>query len=127
MNSSITRLSVWKNNFGAEGAEASPQQNRCEVSMDVLRLEMTMHCRHIRLESFTSKIFQDHSGAGRKELASKNKSLRRFQAIASVLMVNRSVKVINLEGNNIGVLGAKAGRGKNTTSAQRSKRIELRK
>lgn len=50
-----------------------------------------------------------------------------FQAIASALVVNRSVKVINLEGNNIGVLGAKAGRGKNTTSAQRSKRIELRK
>lgn len=32
VNSSITRLSVWKNNFGVEGAEASPQQNRCEVS-----------------------------------------------------------------------------------------------
>lgn len=60
------------------------------------------------------------------------------QAIASALMVNRSVKVINLEGNNMGVLGAKAawdaeGRKcyctawevRTTISGQRSKRIEL--
>ncbi len=42
MNSSITRLSLWKNNFGIEGAEASPQQNRCEVSMDVLQFDTTI-------------------------------------------------------------------------------------
>lgn len=90
MNSSITRLSVWKNNFGVEGAEASPQQNRCEVLMDVLRFEMTMHCRHIRLESFTSPKFQDHSGAGNK-LASKNKSLRLcFVFVASRPLPRRS-------------------------------------
>ena len=76
MNSSITRLSLWKNNFCVEGAEASPQQNRCEVSMDVLQFDTTICIV--------------------------------AQAIASALMVNRSVKVINLEGNNMGVLGAKA-------------------
>lgn len=72
--------------------------------VDVLRFEMTMHCRHIRPESFTSPKFQDHSGAEKRRLC----WCLLLQAIASALMVNRSVKVINLEGNNIGVLGAKA-------------------